>query len=53
MATFIIGTIVFVLLVLAILSIVKKKKKNKGGCGCGCSGCSLKDSCNSKIEIKK
>lgn len=52
MATFIIGTIVFGLLFLAVFSMFKKSKNNNGGCGCGCSGCSSKKSCNSKIEFK-
>ena len=53
MATFIVGTIIFALLILAIFSIVKKNKNNKSSCGCNCPGCSVKDSCSSKIELKK
>ncbi|MEN8076347.1 FeoB-associated Cys-rich membrane protein [Clostridioides difficile] len=53
MSTFIIGTIVFALLFLAIINIVKKSKNNNGGCGCNCTGCSIKNSCSSKIELKK
>lgn len=51
MATFIIGTIVFGLLVLAIYSMIKGKKESKGSCGCNCSGCDSKSSCASNIEI--
>lgn len=53
MATFIIGTIVFILFLLAVSSIVKKNKNNKGGCGCNCSGCSTKELCSNKLEIRK
>ena len=52
MSTFIIGTIVFALLLLAIINIVKKSKNNNGGCGCNCTGCSIKNCCSSKIELK-
>lgn len=53
MSTFIIGAIVFGLLFLAVFSMVKKSKNNKGGCGCNCSGCGTKNSCSSKLIIKK
>ncbi|MCI9069687.1 FeoB-associated Cys-rich membrane protein [Clostridium sp.] len=53
MATFIVGTIIFILLFLAVFSIFKKSKNNKLGCGCGCSGCFSKKSCSSKIEFKQ
>ena len=53
MATFIVGAIVFILLFLAVYSMVKKKRENKGGCGCGCSGCPSNKSCESNIKFKK
>ena len=53
MATFIIGSIVFVLLFLAVFSLFKKSKNNSGSCGSNCPGCTLKSSCNSKVELKK
>lgn len=53
MATFIVGAIVFILLFLAVYSMVKKKRENKGGCGCGCSGCPSNKSCESNIKLKK
>lgn len=53
MSTFIIGTLVFSLLFLAIISMFKKSKNNNGGCGCNCPGCTIKDSCGSKLELKK
>lgn len=39
MATYVIGGIVFLLMGLAIYSMVKAKKSGKSGCGCGCDSC--------------
>ena len=53
MATFIIGSIVFILLFLAVFTLVRKNKNNGRSCSSNCPGCSLKSSCNSKLELKK
>lgn len=39
MSTFLIGTVVFALMALAVRSIIKTKKSGKGGCGCSCNSC--------------
>lgn len=39
MATFVVGIVVFLLMALAVKSIIKSKKSGKGTCGCGCESC--------------
>ncbi len=39
MGTYIVGAIVFILMALAVRSIIKSKKKGECSCGCGCESC--------------
>ena len=50
MVNYIIGSIILILLVLAIRHIIKRNKT--GNCIC-CPGCSDKKYCYNKLEIKK
>ena len=50
MVNYIIGSIILILLVLAIRHIIKRNKT--GNCS-GCPGCSDKKYCYNKLEIKK
>jgi hypothetical protein len=51
-ATFVIGTIVFTLLSLAVRSMFKKYKNNEKTCGCNCPGCFDKENCSNELKFK-
>lgn len=48
--TWLIAAVIVGIVVLIIVSDIRKKKKGEGSCSCGCSGCAMKDSCHPKQD---
>ena len=47
-ANIITGLIVLAVVVLAVVSIVRRRKKGKLSCGCECEGCAERATCSEK-----
>ena len=48
------GIVIVLLIALYAFLVIRKKHRDikNGGCGCGCSGCSGKNSCESRTKEK-